>query len=39
MSTTQELRKPVFIKVKELERARSGYNVIVKIVSAEVREI
>jgi len=30
-----KLSKPVFIKVKELVNARSGYNVYVKVVSAE----
>ncbi len=29
----QELRKPTFIKVKDLEHGRSGYNVYVKVVS------
>jgi hypothetical protein len=30
-----ELRKPVFVKVKELEKLRSAYNTYVKVVSAE----
>jgi len=32
--TDIELKKPVFIKVKDIERGRSGYNVIVKVVKA-----
>jgi hypothetical protein len=39
MSTTQELRKPTFVKVKDLEKVRSGYNVYVKVVSTEVKEV
>lgn len=39
MSTTQELRKPRFVRVKDLERERSGYNVYVKIISADIRDI
>lgn len=39
MSSSQELRKPTFVKVKDLERARNGYNVFVKVVSADVKEI
>lgn len=39
MSTTQELRKPTFVKVKDLEKVRSGYNVFVKVVSADIRDI
>jgi hypothetical protein len=31
------LAVPKFIKVKDIEHARSGYNVYVKIVSAEPR--
>ena len=30
-----KLTKPHFIKVKDLVRSRSGYNVYVKVVSAE----
>ena len=29
------LSKPVFIKVKELERSRNGYNVFVRVISAD----
>ncbi len=32
---TTQLSKPHFIKVKDLENARSGYNVYVKVVSVE----
>ncbi len=32
---TTQLSKPHFIKVKDLEHSRSGYNVYVKVVSAE----
>ena len=39
MTSTQELRKPTFIKLKDLEKSRSGYNVYVKVVSADVRDI
>ena len=39
MSTTQELRKPHFVKVKDLEKVRSGYNVYVKVVSADIKDI
>lgn len=33
------LNKPQFVKVKDLERHRSGYNVIVRIVSVTEKEI
>lgn len=39
MTSTPELRKPIFVKVKDLEKQRSGYNVYVKVVSASVKEI
>lgn len=39
MSTTQELRKPTFVKVKDLEKVRSGYNVYVKVISADIKDI
>lgn len=39
MSTTQELRKPNFVKVKDLEKTRSGYNVYVKVISTEPKEV
>ena len=39
MSSNQELRKPTFVKVEELERARSGYNVYVKVISADIKDI
>jgi ssDNA-binding replication factor A large subunit len=39
MSENKVLQKPKFIKVADLETARSGYNVYVKIVSAEKKEI
>jgi hypothetical protein len=39
MTSTQELRKPTFIKLKDLEKSRSGYNVYVKVVSTNVRDI
>jgi ssDNA-binding replication factor A large subunit len=41
MSTTQEqeLRKPTFVKVKDLEKTRSGYNVYVKVISTEPKEV
>jgi hypothetical protein len=28
----QVLKKPEFIKIKDLERGRSGYNIYVKII-------
>lgn len=31
-----KLQKPVFVKVNALENNRDGYNVYVKIISAEV---
>ena len=34
-----ELTKPQFVKVKELEKARSGYNVIVKVIKCSDRDI
>lgn len=39
MSTTQELRKPTFVKVRDLEKVRSGYNVYVKVVSADIKDV
>jgi hypothetical protein len=39
MSEKRELAKPKFVKVKDLERERSGYNVYVKVISAEARTI
>lgn len=30
-----KLQKPVFVKVNSLENSRDGYNVYVKVVSAE----
>lgn len=39
MSEKVGLAQPKFIKVKDIERARSGYNVYVKVVSAQPREI
>ena len=33
------LRKPEFVKVADLERGRSGYNVYVQVVSCEEREV
>lgn len=39
MSDKPALRKPEFIKVKDLERGRSGYNVYVKVVEAKERQI
>ena len=33
MST--QLTKPHFVKIRDLENARSGYNVYVKVVSVE----
>ncbi len=32
---TTQLTKPHFVKVQDLENARSGYNVYVKVVSVE----
>ena len=39
MAENKVLQKPKFIKVADIETARSGYNVYVKIVSAEKKEI
>jgi len=39
MSTQKELTKPQFNKVKDLEKIRSGYNVYVKVLSVEVKDI
>jgi hypothetical protein len=33
------LRKPEFVKIKDLERGRSGYNVYVKVTEAKERQI
>jgi hypothetical protein len=33
------LRKPEFLKIKDLERGRSGYNVYVKVTEAKERQI
>ena len=33
------LRKPEFVKIKDLERGRSGYNVYVKVVKCEERSV
>ena len=33
------MRKPVFVKVADLEKHRSGYNVYVKVISTEVKDI
>ena len=35
MSEVKALSKPTFTKVKQLESLRNGYNVYVKVVSAE----
>jgi ssDNA-binding replication factor A large subunit len=35
MSEKQALTVPVFIKVRDIEKARSGFNVYVKVVSFE----
>lgn len=37
--TDRALNKPTFVKVKDLERMRSGYNVYVKIISIEEKPI
>lgn len=39
MSEKGVLAVPKFIKVKDIETARSGYNVYVKVVSVETRLI
>jgi len=39
MAETKVLQKPKFIKVADLETARSGYNVYVKILTTEKKEI
>ena len=39
MSEERKLSAPQFVKVKELVRMRSGYNVIVKVVEAEEKKI
>ena len=39
MSTAPELRKPVFSKIRDLEKVRSGYNVYVKVISTEPKEV
>ena len=39
MAENKALQKPKFIKVKDLEHNRSGYNVYVKVVSADHRLI
>ena len=33
------LRKPEFVKIKDLEKGRSGYNVYVKVTEAKERQI
>jgi ssDNA-binding replication factor A large subunit len=33
------LRKPEFVKIKDLERGRSGYNVYVKVVKVDERQV
>ncbi len=33
------LRKPEFVKIMDLERGRSGYNVYVKVTKAEERQV
>eukprot|EP00178_Gracilaria_changii_P023635 TRINITY_DN71475_c0_g1_i1.p1 TRINITY_DN71475_c0_g1~~TRINITY_DN71475_c0_g1_i1.p1 ORF type:complete len:122 (+),score=17.72 TRINITY_DN71475_c0_g1_i1:19-384(+) len=35
----KQLRKPTFIKVKDLEQGRSGYNVYVKVIEAVPKTI
>jgi ssDNA-binding replication factor A large subunit len=39
MSESKALNKPKFVKVKDLDSLGSGYNVYVKVVSAEPRTI
>ena len=39
MSESKHLAKPKFIKIKDLERERSGYNVYVKVISADHKTI
>ena len=39
MTDNHPLAKPKFIKVKDLERDRTGYNVYVKVVSAEEKTV
>lgn len=39
MSEKPQLQVPKFIKVKDIETARSGYNVYVKVVSTEKKII
>lgn len=33
------LTKPEFVKIKDLERGRSGYNVYVKVTEANERQV
>lgn len=33
------LAKPEFVKIKDLERGRSGYNVYVKVTEAKERQV
>lgn len=33
------LRKPEFVKIKDLEKGRSGYNVYVKVTEAKQRQV
>lgn len=39
MSELTQLSKPRFVKVKDLERERSGYNVYVKVISTEPKTV
>ena len=39
MTEKKPLDKPKFIKVKDIEHSRSGYNVYVKVISAEHKTV
>ena len=34
-----QLKKPEFIKVKDIETGRNGYNVLVRVISTELKEV
>jgi hypothetical protein len=39
MTEKQTLAVPVFIKVKDLEKARSGFNVYVRVAEAQSKDV